>query len=573
MSWARVAGLAELERKGVVTATVGGRPVAVFFERGQIYAVDNRCPHMGFPLSKGTLKDGILTCHWHSWQFDASCGGCFTSGGSHVDAFAWEVRDGDVWIREASPTPAEVVGRWTDELGRGLERLSVLRIAKACRTLLERDVPARDLVGQGVRYGSRYRDSVGSGLVTLGVMANLVRDVDLDPDDQVLALVHGLWSVAADIESSPARRFKGPLPGSHADAARLTSWFRRFVLDREEEAAERVLATAISTGWPADRVFGMIAAAATDFVFLDEGHALDFANKSFELLDHVGWEAARDLLPGLIGPLCRAKRHEEDMTWKHPHDLLSLAREIEPEMMAAADAPGGWSGHEALAERLLAEDPGDVARGLVEAARAGAAGPDLTLSLCAAASLRLARFHRRNEFSDWDTVHHAVTHANALHRAVLRSPGPLLRRSIAHAALHLFLARFLNIPRYRLPHERASEAASADPSLESIQRQIETRKVDEVADSVYAYICSRHAKGDLVRALVHASIVEDHGFHVFQQTEAAVAIARDLGGSPLAYVPLAGLARYLAAHSPTPRSVKQTVDNAIKLQRGGALHE
>ena len=33
-------------------------------DRGRIFALDNRCPHMGFPLERGSVEDGILTCHW-----------------------------------------------------------------------------------------------------------------------------------------------------------------------------------------------------------------------------------------------------------------------------------------------------------------------------------------------------------------------------------------------------------------------------------------------------------------------------------------------------------------------------
>ena len=42
-----------------------------------VRAVDNRCPHMGFPLHRGTLRDGILTCHWHHARFDLESGGTF----------------------------------------------------------------------------------------------------------------------------------------------------------------------------------------------------------------------------------------------------------------------------------------------------------------------------------------------------------------------------------------------------------------------------------------------------------------------------------------------------------------
>lgn len=47
------------------------------FIMGKVLAVDNRCPHMGFPLDRGTVRDGILTCHWHHARFDLATGGTF----------------------------------------------------------------------------------------------------------------------------------------------------------------------------------------------------------------------------------------------------------------------------------------------------------------------------------------------------------------------------------------------------------------------------------------------------------------------------------------------------------------
>ncbi len=52
-------------------------PVLICWHDGEVFALDNRCPHMGFPLSKGTLKDGVLTCHWHHAQFDLRSGCTF----------------------------------------------------------------------------------------------------------------------------------------------------------------------------------------------------------------------------------------------------------------------------------------------------------------------------------------------------------------------------------------------------------------------------------------------------------------------------------------------------------------
>ena len=53
--WIEVCPLEELEREGVKVVSGEGRPVAIFFDQGRVYALDNRCPHMGFPLHRGTV--------------------------------------------------------------------------------------------------------------------------------------------------------------------------------------------------------------------------------------------------------------------------------------------------------------------------------------------------------------------------------------------------------------------------------------------------------------------------------------------------------------------------------------
>lgn len=68
------APLAEVERAGDRVLALEGRTVALLAAVGQVYAIDNRCLHMGFPLDSGTMQDGILTCLWHHARFDLSTG-------------------------------------------------------------------------------------------------------------------------------------------------------------------------------------------------------------------------------------------------------------------------------------------------------------------------------------------------------------------------------------------------------------------------------------------------------------------------------------------------------------------
>ena len=74
----QVASSDELKQKKVIVVSGNDGPIAVFHhDDGQVHAVDNRCPHMGFPLHRGTIKDGILTCHWHHADFDLESGCTF----------------------------------------------------------------------------------------------------------------------------------------------------------------------------------------------------------------------------------------------------------------------------------------------------------------------------------------------------------------------------------------------------------------------------------------------------------------------------------------------------------------
>jgi 3-phenylpropionate/trans-cinnamate dioxygenase ferredoxin subunit len=53
---------------------VKGRPVLLFRQAGQVFAVEDRCPHLGCSLARGTLEAYILKCPCHDWTFDIRSG-------------------------------------------------------------------------------------------------------------------------------------------------------------------------------------------------------------------------------------------------------------------------------------------------------------------------------------------------------------------------------------------------------------------------------------------------------------------------------------------------------------------
>jgi nitrite reductase/ring-hydroxylating ferredoxin subunit len=53
---------------------IEGHEILVVNTEGKLYAVQNRCPHLNYPLYLGSLKGKILTCGFHYAKFDVSTG-------------------------------------------------------------------------------------------------------------------------------------------------------------------------------------------------------------------------------------------------------------------------------------------------------------------------------------------------------------------------------------------------------------------------------------------------------------------------------------------------------------------
>jgi nitrite reductase/ring-hydroxylating ferredoxin subunit len=246
MARARVGTLDELQARGCLPGKVGSQPVCVFWSDGRAYAVDDRCPHMGFPLHRGSVENGLLTCHWHHARFDLASGGTLDPFADDVGAHAVEIESNDVFV--VLKHDAQQGAHHLRRLEEGLEQGLTLVIAKAVLALTEHLGPAEGAAAAlraGVAFGLQNRDAGwGAGLTVLTAMANILPV--LDPEDRALALVHGLSFVSRDTRGHPPRFPLTPLAAA-ISPERLGSWYRRFLDTRNGDAAERVLATAAHT--------------------------------------------------------------------------------------------------------------------------------------------------------------------------------------------------------------------------------------------------------------------------------------------------------------------------------------
>ncbi|RQH01212.1 Rieske 2Fe-2S domain-containing protein [Natrarchaeobius oligotrophus] len=599
--------IAELENEGRKLVTVDGTPIAVFAHEGDVRAVNNRCPHMGFPLVEGTVDDGILTCHWHHARFELSCGDTFDPWADDVATYPVEVRDGTVYVDPNPPREASPEEYWADRLETGLEENLRLVIAKSTIGLLDAGVDYREPVATTLAFGTRYRESGwGSGLTILGCLANVFDS--LESEDRKRALYTGVRHVAADVAGEPPNFDQQSFSTDEVAFDRLKTWFRDCVEVRDADGAQRCLRTAVATGRSRSELAELVFAAATDHPYLSTGHVLDFANKAFETLEHAKSESETrahtgTALASLIEPLVTADRSDERSSWRQPVDLVALLEDAYGgdvtetsglEALAAGGTDELWTPPAGLQETLLGDDPEELVDALAEAVDAGAPTGALADEVVHAAATRVAQFGTANEFGDWNTVHHTFTYANAVREATRRTDAVELYRGVFDAALNVYLDRFLNTPPAPIPEPGEHDGGDTEAILADLLETFDVKgAVNEAGRLVSAYFDGGGDPAALKRTLGRGLLREDAGFHTVQNLEAAFrqfdrleerrraleeranesAVEDELDLERRRRVPLIATARYMAAHFPTRREADQTFTIAARLNRGEAIHE
>ncbi|MBD2845429.1 Rieske (2Fe-2S) protein [Paenibacillus sp. IB182496] len=569
--WIRAGSLDELKQAGAKVVKGG---IAVFYHEDQVSAIDNRCPHLGFPLHLGSVCDGMLTCHWHHARFDIRSGGTLDPWADDVPTYEVKVADGEVWV---SPGPKRVpdAEKLKQRLREGLEQNIGIVIAKAVVGLVEAKVPADEIFKIGIVFGTSQGSGWGSGLTILTAMRAVLPK--LDRTGRILALYHGLVHVARASAGRAPRHLLGALPESSVSMARLQTWYRNCVEVRDTQGAEKVLLTAIAAGASAEQLADMMLIAVTDHLYLDGGHTFDFYNKALEALAALDDEQTAPILASLVPLIGSPTRSEELHHWQAPIDLVAPLREAFAQLDSSAPAASAPAlDEQQFVDLLLGDRPLDTIDRITGLLQSGEAPERLAQLLALAAAERIARFHTQNEFGDWIAVLHTFTYAHAVHERLRRTQERLLCRALYDGAMALYHERFLNVPRAPQPRPGGGHSLEPDALLELMDRR---QQVDEAAGWVAAYLEDGRDPQALLGTLGLAVLREDADFHTFQLYEAIVAEyayweqRTDAFAEQARRTCLIACARYAAAHAPSARELPHTATIASRLYRGERLFE
>lgn len=64
----------------------------------RVFALEDRCPHKGGPLSEGIVHGDRVTCPLHNWVFDMNTGQAQGADNGAVATYAIEVRAGRILL-------------------------------------------------------------------------------------------------------------------------------------------------------------------------------------------------------------------------------------------------------------------------------------------------------------------------------------------------------------------------------------------------------------------------------------------------------------------------------------------
>jgi nitrite reductase (NADH) small subunit len=99
-SWTLIGQLADIPKRGARTIDTAQGQVAVFRAADDhIFALFNRCPHKGGPLSEGIVSGHVVVCPLHNWTIDLETGQATAPDEGCTRPVAVKVDAQGVWLK------------------------------------------------------------------------------------------------------------------------------------------------------------------------------------------------------------------------------------------------------------------------------------------------------------------------------------------------------------------------------------------------------------------------------------------------------------------------------------------
>ena len=513
-NFVKVAALSDIAEGKPRAVRVEGHSIALFQHEGAVYATDNQCPHMGYPLVRGRVRRGVLSCDWHGWSYDMEGGGCFTGGCDDLATFPVEVRNGDVYVDVASG------GNKRDDahfllFKEGLLTTDNWTLSKAIAIMLAKGVSEEETLNLMVKHMGGHistdQDAFNGGR-KLAMMMNGVKVARMyEPEDRLIPLMLAAEGASGRLGDRPDRR---PLPPP-IDWQKLEDWIRVFTFDKEWEGIEKCLITARRLGGHDEKIVPLLFECAVQPFFVDRSRNLINLGHLAELLDQFGWGLSEELVCNLGAKILGEGRGRPSELHREAIQKLENLSPIFDELPQETSAESTVDYDEdKFSAALVSGDLDEVFDAVTEMLTAGVPINSLATTMIMTAGDRMARTPVNMSPGWWDLQEEMELGTTV--RKVLRYGGTkVAAKALYHAAWRFFSNRWLNIRHQSLTEQRTSTRSAIldeDAVLSEILDGIESVRIQEIGRRTREYL-NAGCSAERLMAEMGLSILKDDNGH------------------------------------------------------------
>ena len=512
-NFVKVAALSDVADGKPRAVRVEGHSIALFQHEGAIYATDNQCPHMGYPLVRGRVRKGVLSCDWHGWSYDMEGGGCFTGGCDDLATFPVEVRNGDVYIDVASG------GKKRDDahfllLKEGLLSTDSWTLSKAIAIMLAKGVSEEETLELMVKHMGRHISTDGNafeGGRKLAMMMNGVKVARMyQPEDRLIPFMMAADGASGRLGDRPDRQ---PLPPP-VDWQKLEDWIRVFSTDKEWEGIEKCLITARQLGGHDEKIIPLFFERSVEPFFLNHSRNLIDLTHLAEILEQFGWEMTEELVCNLGAKILGQGRGRPGELHREAIQKLEEISPIFDELPQETSTESSVDYDEnKFSAALVSGDLDEVFDAVTEMLTAGVPINTLVTTMIMTAGDRMARTPVNMSPGWWDLQEEMEISSTV--RKVLRYGGTkIAAKALYHAAWRFFNNRWLNIRHQSITELRTSatpKVLDEETALSEIVDAIESVRIQEIGRRTREYLNAGCSAERLMTEMGLCILKDDNG--------------------------------------------------------------
>lgn len=303
MNWRSVAAETDVSN-GRLVVKQGSLQILLLKTDSGWYAIDNRCPHEGYPLAEGTLDEQCqLTCNWHNWKFRLADGACVL-GGDHVRAYDVKVEAGEVWIDLSLPDPQVRQASILNGFETAFQKRDTGRICRELTRLEFHRLNPEEALCRAIAWShDRLEFGTSHAYAATADWLALADRYAEDWERRLVCLAEAVDHMAHDALRRPR------YPYAETSAAFSPRAFQEAVEQEDSATAEALVHCALAEGLHFDTLEHDFTCAALQH-YNDFGHSLIYVQKTGELIARLGAACEVWLLPALARHLCYATRED-----------------------------------------------------------------------------------------------------------------------------------------------------------------------------------------------------------------------------------------------------------------------